>query len=165
MSGELALAAEILLTHVASDMSTRDPRLLTRTAKRDWVRGQQTAGYSLHQLSHATGIPVSTLAGWASPPPADLCACGAAKLPASKSCPACHSRRQTHWTRERLLAERDRYARHYGGRMPTSNDWNASRNPVGATGWPSASAVHRRFGRWATFLSAPSEQRDDPASP
>lgn len=137
-----------------------NPRLLTRQKRRAWVHSQLQQGLSLRDLARVSRIPASTLWDWSSPISPGVCACGAAKLhPGAQRCPACHARRQTRWTSELLLAERDRYIRTHGGRPPTSSDWNSTPRAVASSDWPPASAVYRRFLSWPTFLSCPSPPR------
>jgi hypothetical protein len=139
-----------------------DPTLL-RLARHLWVRAQLDSGASLAALARITGISRDTLRGWSAP--ISLCGCGEIKRDVGSSgCDRCARRARTVWTRDALLRERDRFHAELG-RLPTSTDWNVTRNPELAANWPPATTVRRRFETWAAFLVCEATIRGDGSRP
>lgn len=136
------------------DRACGDDKALQRLVRHLWVLHHQRIGVSCYALAKKHGLPSRTVEHWAIKP--ERCSCGSPRSPNARSCDPCARRARIRWTKDLLIAERDRYLDVHG-RMPRSSDWNATRNPNTAADWPPASTVTRRFGSWPAFLLAESD--------
>ncbi len=145
------LVASGLALAAIDRICSSDP-MLRRLARHLWV-GRQLDRVSVDQLACEVGVSARTIRRWAAPDAA-VCACGASiRTPSADRCDRCARTARTRWTRQALIAERERFRAHYE-RLPISSDWNATKHPLRSAGWPPVATVRRRFGSWSAFLSA-----------